>query len=370
MKIKLLKDTFQEKIGVACRFCLTKISSVPLLQNGLLEFGDKKIVITTTNLNEFFNTEIESAEIEENASVVVDIKKMYEFLNLLPSGKIELSIEGSKLVIISGKTKGVFPAVQASDFPKPPPITQGGIVLDKDFFEKKLPLVLFSTASDETRPVLTSVKFHSEEDTSYIVSTDGFRLSLLTYKNNNIKNPSILIPSRILLELSRIVKEKKEAGVEMVVAENERMIKFIIDDMTIFSRIIEGDYPPFQKVVPKSHKTRIVLDHEDFVRNIKLVSVFARDMSNTIIFDIKKDGLYIFPKARSEESTVVYQSIEFEGEEQTIAFNYKFILDFISTVSSKKIIFEMTEKNAPSVFRIDTLASYLHVVMPVRTEDS
>jgi len=369
MKITFLKDILQEKLGVACRFCLTKISSVPLLQNGLLEFADKTLTITTTNLNEFFNTNIAIDVVEGNKSVVVDIKKVHEFLNLLPSGKVELEIVDSHIVIQSGKTKGVFPIVQAADFPKPPIISQKGFVFDKVFFENKLPLVLFSAATDETRPVLTGVKFHSEEDRSYIVATDGFRLSLLKYENTNIKNLSLLVSSHILSEVSRLIKEKKAQVVEMIVAQDEKLIKFVVGDVDIYSRIIEGDFPPFQKVVPTNHKTRMILDKDDFLRNIKIVSVFARELSNTIIFDIKKDGLNIYPKVRSSENTVVFQQIAFEGEEQSIAFNYKFILDFISSVPAKKITFEMTEKNAPGVFRIDSSIDFIHVVMPVRTED-
>ncbi len=366
MKFTILKDILEEKMSYAARFTLSKISSVPLLQGGRLDIKDDSLEITTTNLNEFFYT-ILKIEAKGTSSVIIDLKKIIEFLSFLPSGKIEVEIKENQLIIQNDKTRGAFNTADAADFPTLPQIEGKKHSLKKTFLNKHLPLILFAAAGDETRPILTGVNFKQESDHLYIVATDGFRLSLITEKDKESFSTSVVISARVLGEVIRLLGKNEE--VEMVVSNEEKMIKFTIGDINIYTRAVEGDFPPFQRVIPETFKTKLILDKEEFLRNIKLASVFARELSNVIIFQIKKDGLYIRPKTKKNEDTEIYQGVEFEGEEQTISFNYKFILDFLNNVNTKKIIFEMTEKNAPGVFKISDNKNFLHVIMPVRTDD-
>ncbi len=365
MKFTVLKDLLQEKLSTASRFTLSKMSSVPLLQGGLLSFNENLLTITTTNLNEFFQTKIKiTANIEKK--LIVDIKKIVEFLALLPSGKVDIGIEDTSLTIQSNKTKAVFSYISSQDFPQPPKIEGQTQALKKKFFQESLSLVIFSAATDEARPILTGINFHPLEGNLYVVATDGFRLSLVVEKQSQEFPYPLVVSSHVLEELTRLTNSNDH--VDMTVSEVEKMIMFDCGDITLYSRVIEGDFPPFQKVIPQTHKTKITLEKEEFLRNIKLVAVFARDLSNIIILHLKKDGLYIKPRG-GDSDTVVYQSTSFEGEEQTIAFNYKFILDFLNNISFKKVIFEMSEKNSPGLFRSDENDSFFHVIMPVRTEE-
>ncbi len=366
MVFTILKDSFEEKLTNAIRFSMSRISSVPLLQGGLLTISNGILEISTTNLNEFFYSS-QKIDSKESTSVVVDIKKILEFIHFLPSGKIEIEIVDGQLTIKSDKTKASFNTASPADFPKIPKTEGKKFILKKTFLKNSLPLVLFSAATDESRPVLTGINFREMDGENYIVSTDGFRLSLLTHKKDDDFPSSVIIPSHVLSELSRISESNIDVLVE--VSEAEKMMVFTLTDMKIYSRMIEGDFPPFQKVIPTDYKTRIIVERDEFLRNIKLASVFARDMSNIIVFQIKKDGIYIKPKAKMGGDTVIFQPVEFEGEEQNIAFNYKFVLDFLNTASSKKIVFEMTDKNAPGVFKIDEITQFLHIIMPVRTDD-
>lgn len=366
MKFSLLKDTLEGKLTNAMRFSMSRISSIPLLQGGLLTISEGTLKIVTTNLNEFFYTSVK-IETKDEVSIVLDIKKIVEFIHFLPSGKINLEIKDNQLLIQSDKTKASFSTASPADFPKLPKLEGKKFTLKKSFLKNSLPLVLFSAASDETRPILTGINFKKGDNETYVVSTDGFRLSLLTQKKEENFPSSIIIPSHVLVELSRIGENTEE--VEIEVSDSEKMMVFTVSDMKIYSRMIEGDFPPFQRVIPTDTKTKVTIERDEFLRNIKLSSVFARELSNIIIFQIRKDGLYIKPKVKGEGDTVIFQPTEFEGEEQNIAFNYKFVLDFLNTVSSKKIIFEMTEKNAPGVFKVDENKQFLHIIMPVRTDD-
>lgn len=366
MIISIPKNEFLEKLSIASHFTLTKLSSIPSLQGALLKFGKNKIEIITTNLNEFFHTEIKTEAAEEK-NIGIDIKKIVEFLSLLPSVKINIEIKENVFIIESNKTKGKFNLIKPDDFPKLPEAKGKKYLIKKSFLEKKLPLVLFATAKDETRPILTGVYFSTSNDKKYIVGTDGFRLSLLTDSQKEIF-PNITVSANVLNELLKL-KEEGDDEVEMIFSEKEKIVKYKIGSVEIYSRILEGDYPPFEKVIPAEYKTKVILDRDEFLKNIKLSAIFAREFSNIIIFEIKKDGVYIRPRVGENEGSEVFQESEVEGEEQKIAFNYKFILDFLNNTKAKKIIFEMSQANAPSVFKEEGNNAFIHVIMPVRTDE-
>lgn len=364
MTFTVLKETLQEILSTASRFTLSKITSVSSLQGGLLKTEKGKLTIITTNLNDFFSSELKIGN-KEKKGLVVDIKKVVEFLSFLPAGQIEVSLEDKQMRIKSKKTTASFSTMSAEDFPFPPQTEGKRFVLKKGFLEKNLPLILFAVAKDESRPILTGVNFLSREDGLYLVATDGFRLSLLKEKKTE-DIPPLIISSTVLSEILRLLPEKEEVGA--VYSEKEKTVLFTIGKSRIYSRIIEGDFPPFEKVIPADYKTRAVVEKDEFLRNVKLASVFARDLSNIIILEIKKDGLSIRPRGSQEEGTVASQEAEIEGEEQKIAFNYKFVLDFLNNIKGKKIIFQMTEPNAPGLFKAEKQEDYLHIIMPVRTE--
>jgi len=361
----LQKNIFQQKLSLASHFCLARTSSIPSLQGGMLKITKNKLEIITTNLNEFFYTNIKISTDEER-TIIVDIKKIVEFLNFLPYEKINLNIDEKKITIESDKTRASFVLIPNTDFPPLPKIEGTETQLTKDFVKEKLSLVLFAAAKDETRPILTGINFLSKEKQNQIVATDGFRLSLISYEGGDDFS-SMIISAAVLSEVLRLTQGDKE--LKILFSHEKKIVKLTVDDIDIYSRIIEGDFPPFEKVIPTDYKTRIILNREEFLRSIKMVAVFARDYSNVVVFDIKKDGFYLRPKTKEEKDTVIYQEGEFEGESQKIAFNYKFVLDFLSNIKGEKVVIEIIQPNAPAVFKSLEQKDFLHVIMPIRMEE-
>lgn len=370
MKFSVLKEIFQEKLSLACRFYLSKTSSSTtlFLYGGKLEIKEKKLKIVTTNLNDFFCATIE-IESNKEKEAIVDIKKIVEFLSFLPPGKIEVEISDKELIVRSNKTEGVFNLSPAADFPSFPKTEGKKIYFNKKILKEKLPLILFAASKDESRPILTGVNFSSKDDKQYMVATDGFRLSLFFEKKEE-EIPPIIISSFLLKEINKMLKDDKE-DVEMFFSSENKTIQIELknNQISVASQIIDGEFPPFEKVLPKEWRTRIILEKEEFLRNMRLVSVFARDYSNIVFFEIKKDGLYLYPKTKEGGRANVYQEGKMEGESQKIAFNYKFILDFLTNVGGEKVVFEMTHPNAPATFKTDLYDNFLHIIMPIRTED-
>ncbi|KKQ24529.1 MAG: polymerase III subunit beta protein [Candidatus Roizmanbacteria bacterium GW2011_GWC2_37_13] len=365
MKIEINKDLFLEKINLASKFASNKLSSSTSLQGVFLKGEKKQIHFYSTNLNYYYHSFLNTEE-NHQFEIVIEPKKISEFLSLLSSGKIEVEFKEKSVIISQGKTKGEFSLFSPDEFPLPPRSTSEKQKIQTSFLKETLPLLLFSASTDETRPVLTGINFVARESTNQIVATDGFRLSLLNLKKETPFS-SMIVPSGFLFEMSRLIRDEKEVLFNF--QEEEKLLTFYLGDNEISTRLIEGDYPPYEKVIPVEKKTSIVLDKGEFLRNVRLVSVFARDFSNIIILDVGRDGIKLSPKTGGSDTNVAYQESKVDGEEIRIAFNFKFVIDFLNNVPSEKIIIELLRPNSPAAFKGEKNEDFLHIIMPVRIQE-
>lgn len=365
MKFTTLKETFEDRLALSSRFTSSRVSSVQSIQGAFIEVKGKDITIMTTNLGDFFYTHI-SGDIEEEGAVVFDLKKALEFLNFLKPGEISVSLEGSNVVIQQGKTKGYFNTYYKDDFPELPVLDGKTYDLDSGLLND-LPSVLFSASRDETRPVMTGVYITNSGGKNFFVTTDGFRLSLLEKESSDLL-PDVILPASMFSEVVKLAKGEK---VVMTLSPEDKLVKFTIGDIDLYSRVIEGEFPPYEKVMPKTSTTSVTVNSEEFTKNIRLVSVFAREEADVVILDISEKGMFIRPKSSQSENSEVFQELEEQkGEAQKIAFNYKYILDLLNAVQSDKMTFECTLPTAPGLFRADNKDGYMHVIMPLRTDET
>jgi DNA polymerase III subunit beta len=365
MNINVQKDLLLEKLNLVTRFTSNRLASSTALQGVLLKTDDEKVHLYSTNLSTYFHTSFPYTE-KEPQQVIIDPKKVIEFLNLLNPGAVTLEIKEKQITVVQGKTKGSFPLIEADEFPLPPNITDVEQKMNSSFFLENLPLLLFTASSDETRPVLTGINFVNAEGELLLVSTDGFRLSLIKQKNMG-EMPSMIIPSDFLQEVLRSIKDIKEVG--FAFSKTEKMVKFGVGSDEYYSRLIDGEFPPFERVLLTESKTKITVDRSELLRNVKLISIFARDFSSVIICEFTKDGLVITPKKEANSENKAFQEIEMEGEDQKVAFNFKFLLDLLNHVSEKKIMLEILRADAPVAFKLEKNPAFLHIIMPVRIQE-
>lgn len=365
MKLILQKEKLLDKILLASHFTSNKLGSVAALQSILLKCENNILHFYSTNLTSYFHTTLKT---EEKAvfEALIEPRRTIDFLSLVPSGKIDVEVDGKTIFFHQGKIKGRFPLIKKEDFPMPPEMKEKGETMTAEFLLKNLPLVLFSAAKDETRPALSGTSFSIADERLYMVATDGFRLSLIKTKRSE-NFPPMIIPADFLAEIIKNLKTEKETI--FTYSPEEKMILFKIGDNSFFSRLIEGEFPPFEKVIPQEKKATVVLDKDELLRNIKLISVFARDYSNIVICRFGKNELIITPKTDGKEDNSTSQEVQLVGEEQRVAFNYKFLLEFLNNVENKRIIIEILRPDAPVVFKQENNPDFLHIIMPVRTQE-
>lgn len=361
------KERFLEKINLAARFTKTTTFSSLINQGILFEVENKHLNITSSNFSSFFTTTIDLDKKEgEDGSFIIETKKLIDFINYLPTTKIKFQVEEKKIIIGDEEIKGTFQKMVAADFPKIPKIEEKEQKIKISLWQKKLPLVLFSSSSDDSRPALTGVFFTTKDEQIVFVSTDGFRLSLSSFKKD-INLPSMIIPSSFLEEALRVVKED-EVGIGY---SSEEKLFFIKTKEDVFlSRLIESDFPPYEKVIPQEKKTSFSVLKEDFFQKIKSISVFTREISNIIVLNIGKKELIIKPKTEEQNETEARQEIyEFQGEETKLAFNIRFLIDFLSRLNEDELVVEILRPDAPVVFKGKKDKDYLHIIMPVRMSE-
>ena len=266
MKFEINKDILLDKLNLASRFTSDKITASTTLQ-GIYIKGDKQTIhIYATNLNMYFHSKLNISH-DESFEAVIEPRKIIEFINFLQAGKATVEMKDKQVTISQGKTKGNFPLFVLEEFPTPPIMEQPD-ELEAEFLTKKLPLVLFNASSDEARPVLTGINFVVSDEEFLMVSTDGFRLSLVKNQRKGSIS-SMIIPADFLSEVLKNVKDEKT--VKFAYSEAEKIVSFQVRDDAFYSRLIEGDFPPYERVIPPETHTTITVEKEELMRNVKLI---------------------------------------------------------------------------------------------------
>lgn len=371
MKLTILQENLARGLNLVSRSVATR-ATLPILANILILTDKGRLKLAATNLESGINLWV-GAKIEKEGSLTIPAKILSEFITSLPPEKIEMESRETTLEINSGTFKASFVGTIAEEFPQIPSFSsQPILVFEKEELIRALSQVTFAAAQDEGRPVLTGVLLkRTEGEKMILVATDGYRLSLKTLeaKEKKLEN-NLLIPAKTLLEVSRLAQEKGEENQEIQVAltEEKSQVIFAMDEIEFSSRLLEGEFPDFDKIIPKASTTRAEFDKEEFTRSVRLAAIFAREQANIIKLKVEDGKVTVSaetPQVGTNESEI---SAKTEGEDLEMAFNCRFLLDFLSAVRGEEIVFEANGPLAPGVFKIKGDDSYLHLIMPVRLQ--
>lgn len=372
MKLSLLEENLSLALSHTSRFVASKVQ-LPILNHILLSTDNGRLKLSATNLDLAINYWL-GAKIEKEGSLCLPAKEITEFVSYLPAGKIDLNLKDNNvLTLTSEKTESNFACLPPADFPEIPTLDP------KTAFEIDLPLltqainqIAFAAAVDDSRPVLTAILCTFSEKELTLVATDGFRLSLKNLKFEDSltlseEKQSFLIPAKSLLEVVKLAKNAKK--VKIGLTKDAHQLVFVLEDIELVSRLIEGEYPDFNRIIPKESATKIYLNRDEFSQAIKQSSVFARQSANVVKFSLKKDSLELSANAPQIGQNKVTLDAKIEGDSLDIAFNYKFISDFLTICTGNEIVLELNEALSPGLFRDLSDPALTHIIMPVRIQD-
>jgi DNA polymerase-3 subunit beta len=339
---------------------------LPILQNVLLSGEKGKLSITTTNLE---TTEIVSvgAKVEKEGSACVSSRLLAEFISSLPQSNVSMSTKAEGLHIQCAGFRATIPGIAPTEFP---PVVSGGkkegLSIEKDEAIRAVAQVLFSAATDEGRPILTGVRIVQEEGETIVAATDGYRLSVKKIVLKTKEALNLLVPARALSEVVKACQEDKETKNVFLTRPVDGQVSFEVGDTEIRTRLIDGEYPNFEKIIPAKYNTRVLLEKSALEQAVKAAAVFARDNANIIRFHIENQTLTVSANTPQVGEDEIDIEAKVDGEGGDMAFNSRFLLEFLSNYPEDEVLFEMTGSVNPGVFRPPKDESYLHIIMPVR----
>lgn len=370
MELTVLQENLSKGVSYAERFVSSK-AQLPILANIYLKTEKGRLKLQATNLETGINLWL-GAKIKKKGEITVPAQVFSQFISSLPKKKVNLQLEKETLKVGCGAFSASFSGMKADDFP-PLPVLEDkkpDLILPRSLFSSAVSQVCFAAARDEGRPVLTGVKFEPRDKELALVATDGYRLSLKKIKKGKIKISSpLIIPARSLIEVLRIFEESEEDEIGLSFTKKGNQVVFSLPDVEVVSKLIEGDFPEYQKIIPDSSSTQAILEKESFLKALKVASIFAKDSANIVKMDLKKDSLTISANSPQLGENKTEVEAKIKGDKEKIAFNCRFLLEFLAHVEAKEIKFGMTKPLNPGVFKIAKDPAFLHVVMPVRVQE-
>jgi DNA polymerase-3 subunit beta len=373
MKVSVLQENLTHGLSIVSR-AVSPRSTLPVLGNILLATDEGRLRLSATNLELGITCWI-GAKIEEEGSTTVPARTFTDLVSTLPPDRVnmDLNVRTQTMNVRCGSSNTDLKCIDAQEFPPMPvPDLEGGIQLNIADLKEMIQQVVFAASSDEARPILTGVLMTVEGNRITLAAADGFRLSVRTAElSSPIDQPiKAVIPGRALSELARISSDGKDV-VTMVLPPRSGRVIFRTKDTELASQLIEGSFPDYQQIIPRSYQTRTVLSTASFLKACKQAEIFAREGSLIARVSITPGGELqpgtVEISGQSEETgsnqTVVDASIE--GPPLLIAFNVRFLREVLDVVKTPNVALETTVDTSPGVVRPVGDSDFLHVIMPM-----
>ena len=295
------------------------------------------------------------------------------FVPQLPEGEITVEKLGEEVVLSTKGYSARLATMAADEFPAIPKIASGKeFKINARDFSKNVQKVEYCASQDESRPALTGILCELEKKGLLMVATDGYRLSFSQIPQDSTQAFKLIIPARALSELAKIIAESgsgEREQISILVAHQLNQVEFKVGNIEFTTRTIEGEYPGWQKIIPSSFATKAKIPKSEFVKQLRIASVFARDAGNIVKLSLAAGQLTIFANTSQVGSNEIQTDAAIEGPGGEIAFNFRYLLEALSAVEGEDVIFEMGESLTPARLKsTDSKDPSFHIIMPVRLQ--
>ncbi len=364
MKFSATKNNIINELGLL-QGIVEKRTTMPILSNVLVKAGKGSVELMGTDLEVGLKTSFE-AEVRQEGEAAVNGKKLFDFIKLLPDDRnIEFVKKEEHLMVRSGESEikvltapeEDFPAIQDSSFER-------GISWDVSEFKEMIDCVLYAI-TQEQRYYLNGALLSIKNNQLELVSTDGHRLSYTRREFEDLrveKEVNQIISKKTLNELKKFDDEKVEFDFD------DNSLFFRVKNRVLISRMIESKFPNYQAVMPRDNPNILNVEREVLVTAIKRVSILSSEKSRGIKFDLKPGELKLFSSNPEFGEARDKLTVDYQGKEMEIGFNSQYLLDFLSTVSSDRVIFEIKDENSAVLIKpeAESRGVYLYVLMPMK----
>lgn len=343
-------------------------TTLPVLNNILIKAANKKLYFSATNLEIAISYSI-PADVKNEGAITIPAKLISSYVSLLEDSDVEMRVEdGMALHLKSKSSQTKIKGISPDEFPIIPKIEKEACIeITASDLATAIDSTVFSAATTSARPILSGVYMHADKDVLKMVATDSFRLAEKKTKLLKKVEKAIecIVPVRTLLELGRILGTKFEAEpVTIHVSQNQ--VLFTLDGVELISRLIEGKFPDYEKIIPKATRTKLEAGSAHLAMATKRVSLFAKENNNSIKLTATNDGrLQVATDETSVGEEKAEVDIKMEGENNKVALNAQYLLDVLSRMK-ENVAIEMDERLTPVVIKPAKKDDYLYIIMPLK----
>jgi len=367
MKIVCTQENLSKGLNIVSNLT-SKNLNLPILNNVLLQADKEGLVLITTNLEIGIKTRVRG-KVEQPGSFTVQAKLMSDFVNSLKKENINIELNDNTLVLEGENHKTKIKGENATDFPLIPEINPDlQTTVKTTDFKEALSQVIFAASQDESRPELNAVFVSLEGSKMILVATDSYRLSEkhLALTEEIKENRAVIIPIKTLQQLARILNEQEAENTKIIINENQ--VKFEVGDTELISRIIDGQYPDYQQIIPDKFATEVSFSVSEFIQNIKSTSLFCQAGINDIRLSYVPDTKEVQLRAQNSSAgdNLSKLAAEVKGKAGEIVFNYRYLLEVLNNLKSSDGILKLIDSNSPGLLTGVKDEGFLYLIMPIK----
>lgn len=341
--------------------------NLPILNNILIKADSGIIELSATNLEMGVKTSIRG-RIEQEGKVTIPAKIITDYINLINGDKnIILETQEGEMLINSDGWQTKIKTNPAEDYPLTPEVkSQKKYHIKTTDFKDGLNSVIFAASYNETKPELTGILFWFKEKNLILAATNSYRLAerKIEIEQEVKTEEKIIIPLKSMQEMVRIINDTTKEYFTLDFEENQ--IKFDFEETIIVSRLIDGEYPDYQQIIPHEFGIEIEVDNTELVKAIKAASLFTKSGIFDVTLEFTKDVVIVRSINSQLGENVIKINISHKGGDETVIFNYKFLLDGLNNINSLKTRILINSPINPIVFKSTTNNDFMYLVMPIR----
>ncbi|MGH9035121.1 MAG: DNA polymerase III subunit beta [Acidimicrobiia bacterium] len=379
MKFRCERDVLSEAIGSAGRAVASRSGALPILSGLLVRTTDDGLELAGSDLELTIRVSA-AAECDGSGAAVLPARLFGDIVRALEPGAVSVDVGDEEARITSGRSDFKLRVLPADDFPRLPELAGSGVRMDAAALADALRQVIPAASRDDARPILTGVLLVAEGSGLRLVATDSYRLAVRDLPGETTlaaalsgaaaEGRHVLVPAKALGELQRLLGASggPEGGAAQVeVSFSDRDACFDTARARVSTRLIEGQFPNYQQLIPSGYPNRLTVVRESFMEAVKRVRLIGRDRDNAPIrLAMGPGGLELTAVVHDVGQASEGLDAKYEGIETTVAFNPEFLLDGLAAITSEEVLVETLDTSKPAIVRSAEDGDFLYLLMPVR----
>lgn len=370
MKFSCLQENLSKALSTVSKAVSVK-APLPILENILIKATKGELELSATDLKMGIKIKL-GAKVEEEGELTVPARVFSDFIGTLPKTTVEFSEESQILTIKAPQTNSKINGISAKEFPAFSKLPEThSLEIDSKTFSEAVAKTSFAAATDDGRPILTGLYFKVEDNEGVVVGVDGFRLAEFKLEFKNKLPPwQAVLPSKAVVEVARLFSSLEEP-LKIYNLPDSGEVVFEGEGKQVFAKVLEGEFPDYKKIIPDNFKISADAAIADILPALKTVSVFA---------NIESSGVVTL-KVQSEEGNLEFSALagsvgenkttldaKVEGEGLDIAFNAKYLMDFLNAIKGEQLTMQFNDSLSPALVTCQQLPNYQYLIMPVRVQ--